>query len=113
MAYDKRTAAGEVAEDGDIALNMRMVYDFAMTTPVEKLAFILKTKEYNMFLPMRTRIPKKSSSVLLPLATSQLFISSRALANSQPSVVVSLPALVQAAPSPTLWEATISASATL
>ena len=48
VAYDKRTAAGEVAEDGDIALNMRMVYDFAMTTPVEKLAFILKTKEYNM-----------------------------------------------------------------
>ena len=47
-AYDKRTAAGEVADDGDIALNMRMVYDFAMTTPVEKLAFILKTKEYNM-----------------------------------------------------------------
>ena len=48
VACDKRTAAGEVAEDGDIALNMRMVYDFAMTTPVEKLAFILKTKEYNM-----------------------------------------------------------------
>ena len=48
VAYDKRTATGEVAEDGDIALNMRMVYDFAMTTPVEKLAFILKTKEYNM-----------------------------------------------------------------
>ena len=48
VAYAKRTAAGKVAADGDIALNMRMVYDFAMTTPVEKLAFILKTKEYNM-----------------------------------------------------------------
>ena len=27
---------------------MRMVYDFAMTTPVDRLMFILKTRDYNM-----------------------------------------------------------------
>lgn len=32
----------------DIALNMRLVYDFAMTTPIEEIAFILKAKEYNI-----------------------------------------------------------------
>ncbi|MDO4194569.1 MAG: L-serine ammonia-lyase, iron-sulfur-dependent, subunit alpha [Prevotellaceae bacterium] len=29
------------------ALNLRMVYDFATTTPVDEISFILKTREYN------------------------------------------------------------------
>lgn len=35
-------------EDGDIALDMRTVYDFATTSPVGEISFILKTKEYNL-----------------------------------------------------------------
>ena len=36
------------AEDEDIQLNMRMVYEFATTAPLDEIRFILKTKEYNM-----------------------------------------------------------------
>ena len=39
--------AGE-AENEDVKLNLRMVYDFAMTAPVDEIRFILKTKEYNI-----------------------------------------------------------------
>lgn len=35
-------------EEEDIALNMRMVYDFATTTPLNELQFILTTREYNL-----------------------------------------------------------------
>ncbi len=35
-------------EKSDIRLNLRMVYDFAMTTPVAEIDFILKAKEYNI-----------------------------------------------------------------
>ncbi len=38
---------GEETTD-DIALNLRMVYDFATTTPVSEISFILKTREYNL-----------------------------------------------------------------
>ncbi len=46
--FDNRpkTAAGE--EDDDIMLNMRLVYDFATTAPVEEISFITETKDYNM-----------------------------------------------------------------
>ena len=48
VVLDKRGAcAGEEADD-DIQLNLRMVYDFATSTPVDEIRFILKTKEYNM-----------------------------------------------------------------
>ena len=40
-------ASGE-AEDEDVKLNLRMVYDFATTAPVDEIRFILKTKEYNI-----------------------------------------------------------------
>ena len=36
------------AADEDIQLNLRMVYDFATTAPLDEIRFILKTKEYNM-----------------------------------------------------------------
>ncbi len=34
--------------EGGIKLDMRMVYDFATTTPVEEIFFILKTRDYNL-----------------------------------------------------------------
>ena len=39
---------GSDEEEDDIQLNFRLVYDFATTTPLDEISFILKTKEYNM-----------------------------------------------------------------
>ncbi len=36
------------ASDEDVKLNLRMVYDFATTAPLDEIRFILKTQEYNM-----------------------------------------------------------------
>lgn len=36
------------AQGDDIQLDFRMVYEFATTTPLQEIAFLLKTKEYNM-----------------------------------------------------------------
>jgi L-cysteine desulfidase len=36
------------ADDEDIALNLRLVYDFATSAPLDEIRFILETKEYNM-----------------------------------------------------------------
>ena len=48
VVLDNRSAGqGEAASD-DIQLNLRMVYDFATTTPLDEISFILKTKEYNI-----------------------------------------------------------------
>ncbi len=35
-------------DDGDIVLNLRLVYDFAMQAPVEEIRFILATRDYNL-----------------------------------------------------------------
>ena len=35
-------------DSNDIALNLRLVYDFAMQAPVEEIHFILSTRDYNM-----------------------------------------------------------------
>ena len=44
--YDGRATA---ADDSDeIALNMRMVYDFATTAPLDEISFMMQTREYNM-----------------------------------------------------------------
>ena len=37
-----------VPDDDDIALNLKLVYDFATTAPLDEIRFILETKEYNM-----------------------------------------------------------------
>ena len=39
---------GEVCGDDDIALNLKLVYDYATTAPLDEIRFILETKEYNM-----------------------------------------------------------------
>ena len=39
---------GVPAETGDIALNLKLVYDFATTAPLDEIRFILETRDYNM-----------------------------------------------------------------
>lgn len=48
VILDKRENGSGEEADNDIRLNFRMVYDFATTTPLDEISFILKTKEYNM-----------------------------------------------------------------
>lgn len=48
VLLDNRPTGSHDDGPADIALDMRMVYDFAMTTPVDRLMFILKTRDYNM-----------------------------------------------------------------
>lgn len=45
---DRRHQASTAIEEGDIQLNMRLVYDFATTAPIDELRFILKTRDYNI-----------------------------------------------------------------
>lgn len=48
VVLDKRGHVKGDEEDEDIQLNMKMVYEFATTSPLDEIRFILKTKEYNM-----------------------------------------------------------------
>lgn len=48
VVFDKRGGAAADVEDDDILLNLRLVYEFATTAPLDEIRFILKTKEYNM-----------------------------------------------------------------
>ena len=45
---DRCHQASTATEEGDIQLNMRLVYDFATTAPIDELRFILKTRDYNI-----------------------------------------------------------------
>lgn len=45
---DRSRQAVETTEEKDVSLNLKMVYDFATTTPINDLRFILKTKDYNL-----------------------------------------------------------------
>ena len=38
----------EVADSDDIALNLKLVYDYATTAPLDEIRFILETRDYNM-----------------------------------------------------------------
>jgi len=48
VLLDRSRRTGETTEEKDVSLNLKMVYDFAMTTPLADLRFILKTKDYNL-----------------------------------------------------------------
>lgn len=48
VLLDKRGETSTAIEEGGIQLNMRLVYDFATTAPVDELRFILKTRDYNI-----------------------------------------------------------------
>ena len=45
---DNRQPSGSEKANNDIRLNMRLVYDFATTTPLPEIEFILKTRDYNI-----------------------------------------------------------------
>jgi L-cysteine desulfidase len=48
IILDRRNEVKEGNDESGVALNMKMVYDFASTTPLDELRFILNTKEFNM-----------------------------------------------------------------
>ena len=48
VLLDRSRQTGETTEEKDVSLYLKMVYDFAMTTPLADLRFILKTKDYNL-----------------------------------------------------------------
>lgn len=48
VLLDRMKGASGVEEEGDVNLNMRMVYDFSTTTPTNEISFILKTRDYNL-----------------------------------------------------------------
>ena len=48
VLFDKRTPAGCDEEAGEVPLTLVRVWDFAMTSPVEELRFILETRRLNM-----------------------------------------------------------------
>ena len=47
-SLDRRGGSAAAESDDDVTLNLRLVWDFATTAPLEEISFILKTKEYNM-----------------------------------------------------------------
>lgn len=48
ILLDKGLRKQDEPEENGIQLSFRMVYDFATTTPIDEIRFMLKTKEYNM-----------------------------------------------------------------
>ena len=48
VLLDKRMCVGEEGETQGVALNLKTVWDFATTSPVDEIAFILESKRYNM-----------------------------------------------------------------
>ena len=48
VLLDKRTQTKCENTEDAVTLNLRMVYDFAMTTPVDEIRFILATRDYNI-----------------------------------------------------------------
>jgi L-cysteine desulfidase len=40
--------AAQIPDSGDISLDLKLVYDFATTAPLDELRFILETRDYNM-----------------------------------------------------------------
>ena len=48
VLLDKRMCVGEEGETHGVVLNLKTVWDFATTSPVDEIAFILESKRYNM-----------------------------------------------------------------
>ena len=48
VLLDEQAGNSECDNSGDIALNLRLVYDFAMQAPLDEIAFILATRDYNL-----------------------------------------------------------------
>jgi L-cysteine desulfidase len=47
VSLDNRTSAGEQEETSDLPLNLRLVYDFATTAPINEISFILEARRLN------------------------------------------------------------------
>ena len=48
VLLDEQAGASADGDEGDIALNLRLVYDFAMQAPLDEIGFILETRDYNL-----------------------------------------------------------------
>lgn len=48
VLLDEQTGNSGDCDENDIALNLRLVYDFAMQAPVDEIRFILETRDYNL-----------------------------------------------------------------
>ena len=48
VLLDEKAGHSGDCDEGDIALNLRLVYDFAMQAPVNEIRFILETRDYNL-----------------------------------------------------------------
>ena len=48
VLLDNRTTRSESCEQKDIPLDLKLVYDFAITAPIGEIDFILKAKDYNL-----------------------------------------------------------------
>ncbi len=48
VLLDVKSGNSSGGDDGDIALNLRLVYDFAMQAPIDEISFILSTRDYNL-----------------------------------------------------------------
>ncbi len=48
VRLDNRVPDEQMGEQHDICLNLKMVYDFATTTPIDEIRFMLKTRDYNI-----------------------------------------------------------------
>ena len=48
VLLDEQGGKSSDGSDDDIALNLRLVYDFAMQAPVDEIRFILETRDYNL-----------------------------------------------------------------
>lgn len=45
---EERSNKSQSDKDNDIKLNLKLVYDFATTAPLDEISFIIETKKYNM-----------------------------------------------------------------
>ena len=48
VLLDEQAGSSDRDDSGDIALNLRLVYDFAMQAPLDEIRFILATRDYNL-----------------------------------------------------------------
>ena len=55
VLLDEQAGSSDFDNSGDIALNLRLVYDFAMTAPRDEISFILATRDYNLKAAQESR----------------------------------------------------------
>ena len=48
VLLDEQAGSSASDDSGDIALNLRLVHDFAMQAPLDEIRFILETRDYNL-----------------------------------------------------------------